>query len=151
MLAFKRILLVKPSGRKGLSFSFDLIPIGLEYIAAYIKDAVDQVHIVDMELDNRKFQDIINFYNPDLIGITLSATEHNQGLRLAKIAKKNNLPTVVGGYHPTSVPDLMLSHPQIDMVIRGEGEVTMKELVETGTFENVPGHLLQEERKNNPQ
>ena len=136
---FKRILLVKPSGRKGLSFSFDLIPIGLEYIAAYLKDAVDQVHIVDMELDNRKFQDIINFYNPDLIGITLSATEHNQGLRLAKIAKKNNLPTVVGGYHPTSVPDLMLSHPQIDMVIRGEGEVTMKELIETGTFENVPG------------
>ena len=139
MLAFKRILLVKPSGRKGLSFSFDLIPIGLEYIAAYLKDAVDQVHIVDMELDNRKFQDIINFYNPDLIGITLSATEHNQGLCLAKIAKKNNLPTVVGGYHPTSVPDLMLSHPQIDMVIRGEGEVTMKELIETGTFENVPG------------
>ena len=136
---FKRILLVKPSGRKGLSFSFDLIPIGLEYIAAYLKDAVDQVHIVDMELDNRKFQDIINFYNPDLIGITLSATEHNQGLRLAKIAKKNNLTTVVGGYHPTSVPDLMLSHPQIDMVIRGEGEVTMKELIETGTFENVPG------------
>jgi radical SAM superfamily enzyme YgiQ (UPF0313 family) len=139
MLTFKRILLVKPSGRKGLSFSFDLIPIGLEYIAAYIKDTVEQVNIVDMELDTRKFQDIINFYNPDLIGITLSATEHNQGLRLAKIAKKNNLPTVLGGYHPTSVPDLMLSHPQIDMVIRGEGEATMKELVETDTFENVLG------------
>lgn len=139
MLTFKRILLVKPSGRKGLSFSFDLIPIGLEYIAAYLKDTVDQVHIVDMELDNREFQEIINFYNPDLIGITLSATEHNQGLRLAKIAKTNNLPTVVGGYHPTSVPDLMLSHPQIDMVIRGEGEATLKELVETGTCENVLG------------
>ena len=138
-LAFKRVLLVKPSGRKGLSFSFDLIPIGLEYIAAYLKDAVDEVHIVDMELDNRKFQEIINFYKPDLIGITLSATEHNQGLHLAKIAKQNNIRTVVGGYHSTSVPDIMLSHPQIDMVIRGEGEVTMKELVETGTSENVLG------------
>jgi radical SAM superfamily enzyme YgiQ (UPF0313 family) len=138
-LPFKRILLVKPSGRKGLSFSFDMIPTGLEYIAAYLKDAVDQVHIVDMELDKRKFQDIINFYEPDLIGITLSATDHNQGLHLAKIAKQNNIHTVVGGYHPTSVPDIMLSHPQIDMVIRGEGEVTMKELVETGAFENVPG------------
>ncbi|MCW4018965.1 MAG: B12-binding domain-containing radical SAM protein [Candidatus Bathyarchaeota archaeon] len=138
-MAFKRILLVKPPGRKGLSFSFDMIPTGLEYIAAYLKDAVDQVHIVDMELDKRKFQDIINFYKPDLIGITLSATDHNQGLHLAKIAKQNNIHTVVGGYHPTSVPDIMLSHPQIDMVIRGEGEVTMKELVETGTFENVPG------------
>jgi radical SAM superfamily enzyme YgiQ (UPF0313 family) len=138
-LTFKRILLVKPSGRKGLSFSFDLIPLGLEYIASYIKDVVDQVYIIDMELENRKFQDIINFYNPDLIGITLSATEHNQGIRLAKIAKKNNLLTIVGGYHPTSVPDLMLSHPQIDIVIRGEGEAAMKELIEKGTFENVPG------------
>jgi len=138
-MTFKRILLVKPAGRKGLSFSFDLIPIGLEYIASYVKDAVEQVNIVDLELDNRKFQDIIKIYNPDLIGITLSATEHNQGLRLAKIAKQNNLPTVVGGYHPTSVPDLMLSHPQIDAVVRGEGEATMKELVETGTFENVLG------------
>ena len=68
-----------------------MIPTGLEYIAAYLKDAVDQVHIVDLELDRRKFQDIINFYKPDLIGITLSATEHNQGLRLAKIAKQNNI------------------------------------------------------------
>jgi len=138
-LAFKRVLLVKPSGRKGLSFSFDLIPTGLEYIASYIKDAVDEVHIVDLELDNRAFQDIINLYKPDLIGITLSATEHNQGLHLAKIAKHNKILTVVGGYHPTSVPDIMLSHPQIDGVIRGEGEVTMKELVKTGAFENVAG------------
>jgi radical SAM superfamily enzyme YgiQ (UPF0313 family) len=136
---FKRILLVKPSGRKGLSFAFDLIPTGLEYIAAYIEDTVDKVHIVDMEMDPRKFQDIINLYCPDLVGISLSATEHNEGLRLAKIAKKNGVTTVIGGYHPTSVPDLMLSYPQIDMVIRGEGELTMRELVEKGTPENVLG------------
>jgi len=130
---------VKPSGRKGLSFAFDLIPTGLEYIAAYIEDTVDQVHIVDMEIDHRKFQDLINLYCPDLVGISLSATEHNESLRLAKIAKKNGVTTVIGGYHPTSVPDLMLSYPQIDMVIRGEGELTMKELVERGTPENVLG------------
>jgi radical SAM superfamily enzyme YgiQ (UPF0313 family) len=136
---FKRVLLVKPSGRKGLSFAFDLIPTGLEYIAAHIEDTVDQVHIVDMEMDHRKFQDLINLYCPDLVGISLSATEHNECLRLAKIAKKNGVTTVIGGYHPTSVPDLMLSYPQIDMVIRGEGELTMRELVEKGTPENVLG------------
>jgi radical SAM superfamily enzyme YgiQ (UPF0313 family) len=147
MLAFKRILLVKPAGRKGLSFSFDLIPIGLEYIAAYIKDAVDQVNIVDLELDNRKFQNILDVYKPDLVGFTLSATEHNQGLHLTKIAKQNNLPTIVGGYHPTALPELMLSHPQIDAVVRGEGEATMKEIVEKGTFENVSGLSYQQNGK----
>jgi radical SAM superfamily enzyme YgiQ (UPF0313 family) len=138
-LAFKRILLVKPAGRKGLSFSFDMIPLGLEYLAAYIENAVDEVHIVDMELDTRKFQDILITYKPDLIGISLSATEHNQGLRLAKTAKKHGLPVVVGGYHPTSVPDLMLAHSQIDAVVRGEGEATLRELVEKGSFENIQG------------
>ena len=42
-MSFKRILLIKPSGRHGLSFAFDIIPTGLEYIAAYIEDVVDEV------------------------------------------------------------------------------------------------------------
>jgi radical SAM superfamily enzyme YgiQ (UPF0313 family) len=144
---FKRILLVKPSGRKGLSFAFDLIPLGLEYIAASIQDIVDQVHIVDMELDQRSFQDCLDFYRPDIVGISLSATEHNETLRLAKVAKKNGVTTVVGGYHPTSVPDLMLSYPQIDVVIRGEGEQTMRELVEQGTPEGVLGASYRQNNK----
>jgi radical SAM superfamily enzyme YgiQ (UPF0313 family) len=60
-------------------------------------------------------------------------------LKLAKIAKQNGAVTVVGGYHPTSVPDLMLNQSQIDIVIRGEGEQTLRELVETGSPENVLG------------
>jgi radical SAM superfamily enzyme YgiQ (UPF0313 family) len=138
-VSFKRVLLVKPSGRKGLSFAFDLIPLGLEYIAAYIEDTVEKVDIVDMEMDRRKFQDCLHFYRPDLVGISLSATEHNETLTLAKAAKKIGATTVVGGYHPTAVPDLMLSYPQIDVVVRGEGEQTMRELVEHGTPENVLG------------
>ncbi len=122
-----------------MSFAFDLIPLGLEYIAAYIEDVVEQVNIVDLELDRRTFRDCLDFYRPDLVGISLSATEHNQTLRLAKIAKQNGAVTVVGGYHPTSVPDLMLSHPQIDMVVRGEGEQTLRELVERGAPEEVLG------------
>ncbi len=136
---FRRVLLVKPAGRSGLSFAFDTVPIGLEYIAAYIEDAVEDIHIVDMEMDRRSFQDLLNLYRPDLVCITMSATEHNEGLRLARIAKQNGAATIVGGYHPTSVPDLMLSHPQIDMVARGEGELTVRELVEKGSPEGVPG------------
>jgi len=130
---------VKPSGRRGLSFAFDLIPIGLEYIAAYIEDTVEEIHIVDMELEQRSFHHLIDLYLPDLVGITMSATEHNEGLRLAKIAKINGITTVVGGYHPTGVPDLMLSYPQVDIVVRGEGELTMRELVGKGCPEGVLG------------
>ena len=138
-MTFKRILLVKTPGRRGLSFTLDLVPIGLEYIAAYIEDAVEDIHVVDMEMENRSFQRLIDLYHPDLVGISLSAAEHREGLHLAEIAKKNGITTVVGGYHPTGAPDLMLSYPQLDFVVRGEGELTMMELVEKGSPESVLG------------
>jgi len=48
---FKNILLIKPSGRHGISFAYDIIPTGLEYIAAYIEDVVDKVDIIDLEYE----------------------------------------------------------------------------------------------------
>jgi len=144
-MPFQRILLVKPSGRSGLSFLVDQIPIGLEYIAAYIEDAVEEVHVVDMEMEKRSFQCLLDLHLPDLMGIGMSATEHNEGLRLAGIAKKMGITTVVGGYHPTSVPDLMLSYTQVDMVVQGEGESTTRELVEKGSPEGVLGVSYKED------
>jgi radical SAM superfamily enzyme YgiQ (UPF0313 family) len=138
-MSFKRIVLVKPRGRKGLSFLYDVIPIGLEYIAASIEKEVDDVHIIDMELEEQPFQYFLDVFNPDLVGITMSATDHNEGLRLAKITKKNGATTVLGGYHPTAIPDELLSHPQVDIIVRGEGELTMKELVQKGSPEGVLG------------
>jgi anaerobic magnesium-protoporphyrin IX monomethyl ester cyclase len=136
---FRRVLLAKPAGRSGLSFAFDIVPIGLEYIAAYIEDVVEDIHIVDMEMDKRSFHDLLKLYRPDLVCITMSATEHNEGLRLAKLAKESGAATLVGGYHPTGVTDLMLSYPQIDMVVRGEGEITVRELIQKGSPEDVLG------------
>lgn len=138
-MTFKKIVLVKPNGRKGLGFSFDVIPIGLEYIAASIEKQVDDVHIVDMEFEEQSFQYFLDVFNPDLVGISMSATDHNEGLRLAKIAKKSGATTVLGGYHPTAIPDELLSHPHVDIIVRGEGELTMKELVQEGSPEGVLG------------
>ena len=146
-MTFKRVVLVKPRGRKGLGFSTDVIPIGLEYIAASIEEEVDDVYIVDMELEKHPFQYFLDVFNPDLVGITMSATDHKEGLRLAKIGKENGITTILGGYHPTLVPDELLSHSQVDMVVRGEGEHTMKELVQKGCPKGVLGVSYKEDEK----
>ena len=138
-MSYKRVLLAKPKGRKGLGFASDLIPIGLEYIAASIENVVEEVHIVDMELERHSFKYFLDLFCPDLVGITMSATDHKEGLRLAKIAKKQGIVTILGGYHPTLVPDELLSHLQVDMILRGEGENAMKELVQKGCPEGVRG------------
>jgi magnesium-protoporphyrin IX monomethyl ester (oxidative) cyclase len=137
---FKRILLVKPKGRTGIGFALALIPIGVEYLAASIEDLVDEVNIVDMLQESRhSFTYFLKSFNPDLVGISMSATEHKSGLRAALSAKKMGITTVLGGYHPTGIPDELLTHKQVDMVIRGEGELTMRELVQSGSPEGVLG------------
>ena len=145
---FKRILLVKPKGRTGIGFALALIPIGIEYLAASIEDLVDEVNIVDMLQESRhSFTYFLKSFNPDLVGISMSATEHKSGLRAALTAKKMGITTVLGGYHPTGIPDELLTHKQVDMVIRGEGELTMRELVQSGSPEGVLGISYKDNNK----
>ena len=66
-MAFKKILLIKPPGRKGLGFASDVIPIGLEYIAASLEEIVDEVNIIDLELEQSSFQYFLDTLNPDLV------------------------------------------------------------------------------------
>ena len=138
-MPFKKVLLVKPKGRKGLGFSVDVIPIGLEYIAASIENEVDKIWIIDMEFEKRPFQHFLDTLHPDLVGITMSATDHKEGLLLAKIAKDKGIITALGGYHPTAIPDELLSHQQVEIILRSEGELTMKELVQKGSPEDILG------------
>jgi magnesium-protoporphyrin IX monomethyl ester (oxidative) cyclase len=142
-MSFKKVLLVKPSGRHGLSYAFDLIPTGLEYLAAVIESEVDEVTIVDLEMERRPFNEVFNelliSMNPDLVGISMSATDHSEGLEIARLAKDKGAATMLGGYHPTAIPDELLSQPQVDLVVRGEGELTMRELVIKGSPKEVQG------------
>jgi radical SAM superfamily enzyme YgiQ (UPF0313 family) len=136
MKMYKKILLVKPVGAQGLGIIVGaLIPLGMEYIAAAVEDRVEEVKMLDRDIEHFShafFKKYIKSYKPDLVGFTMSATEHNDGLVMAQIAKQCGADVVCGGFHPTAVPEILLKYPFIDYVIRGEGELTMRELVEEG-------------------
>lgn len=142
-MSLQNVLLIKPSGRHGLSFAFDLIPTGLEYLAAAIEDSVRDVTILDLEMERGPYDKITKMYldelDPDVVGISMSATDHNEGLKIAQMAKSKGAMTVMGGYHPTAIPDELLSKPQVDVIVRGEGEITMHELVVRGHPKNISG------------
>jgi len=150
-MAFKRILLVKPPGRHGLSWAFDIIPTGLEYIAASIEDIVDDINIIDLEMDDKPADRTLERYldelKPDLVGISMSSTEHKEGLEIAKAAHARSIRTVMGGFHPTAIPEELLSHQEVDFVVRGEGEHTMRELVSKGSAEGVLGVSYRQGKK----
>ncbi len=132
-------MLVRPPNRTGWGFMWSPLAINLEYIAAYVANDVEEIKIVNQEFDSTDIKDHIREFNPDFFGVTMSATDHSSGLDLCRTAKKFDITTAIGGYHPTAIPDEMLMHPQVDMVFRGESEMTMKELIEKGSPENIDG------------
>jgi len=132
-------MLVRPRSRCGWGYMWAPLAINLEYIAASILDVVDDVKIVNQEFDESPIEGHIKEFQPDLFGVTMSATDHQSGLELCKIAKKKGMTTMVGGYHPTAIPDILLSNKYVDMVFRGESETTAREYMEKGGPEGIDG------------
>lgn len=69
---------------------------------------------------------------PRVIGVTMATPQYDLGLLVARVAREQNpgVPVVVGGVHPSALPEETLTNPEVDVVVYGEGEVTAVELME---------------------
>lgn len=82
---------------------------------------------------------------PDLVGISsLFSPYFREVLKCADFIKEQTgCPIVVGGSHCSALPELMLNHPSVDWVVRGEGERPLVELIKAWSsgegFERVRG------------
>lgn len=84
-------------------------------------------------MDVPHIRQAITHRRPDLVGISSSFTAYaHQAMEIAKITKEidRGIITVMGGTHPTLFPNHVIDHPDIDYVIRGEGETPFCRLIE---------------------
>ncbi len=73
----------------------------------------------------------IERHNPDLIALSAVTDDYPWALRWARrIKERFDIPIVMGNAHPTFHPEEALRNPEIDFIVRGEGELTLLELVE---------------------
>ena len=109
------------------------LPLGLAYIGAVLEKEGFEVEIFDNYLLNKSIDAIkleIKRLAPEIVGITCSSNTYQRCVETAK-AVKEVLPSckvVVGGPHPSIMPESMLQHPEIDYVVLGEGELAIVEL-----------------------
>ncbi|MBN1847309.1 MAG: radical SAM protein [Deltaproteobacteria bacterium] len=81
---------------------------------------------------------------PDMVGISSLFTAYaNEALACAnEIKRQLNIPIVMGGPHVSALPLEVLKDPNVDFVIRGEGERPLVELLRAfesgGTLDRVP-------------
>ena len=71
-------------------------------------------------------------HDPELVGFSCMTYSYNTALHLAKLIKSRNpkIYTVFGGYHATSMPEVVREEA-IDFAVIGEGEYSFLDLVET--------------------
>jgi radical SAM superfamily enzyme YgiQ (UPF0313 family) len=68
---------------------------------------------------------------PDVVGISSLFTPYfREVLEVAvRVKKRLNVPVIIGGSHASAVPESLLSSPNVDYVIRGEGEKPFAEFL----------------------
>ena len=113
-------------------------PIGLAYIAAFLRKQGHKVTIIDAEVEQLNNEQIAQqARKADLAGITMTAPTYNSALELANLIKQSNSGTtvVLGGPQATFLDEECLDNSTADAVVRGEGERTMLDIagsVESG-------------------
>ncbi|HUK85998.1 MAG TPA: radical SAM protein [Candidatus Acidoferrum sp.] len=111
-----------------------LPPLGLAYIAAALEKNGCKVEIFDNYLLQRPIEEIqleLKSRVPEIVGITCNSLNLERCIEMAKAVKEacSSCKVVVGGPHPSYMPQTMLQHQEIDYVIVGEGEQAMVNLV----------------------
>lgn len=123
-------------------------PLGLLYLAAYIRERGHQVAVFDGTFADGEgdFIRALEEMEPDVVGLTALMPTKEAALSLATIAQESGKTVLIGGPDPTYDPESYLKHPQVDIVVHHEGEISLVVLLDL--FEK--GMLTAEYLKNEP-
>lgn len=135
-------------------------PLGLLSIGAVLEKDGVPVEVVPADILEMAWADIerkIRTDKPDIVGVTITTENRFQSFRLIRLAKKAHpaVLTILGGPHASMAAEDCLEHiPELDLVVRGEGEETMLEICrlwkadgDLRVFDGVRGLVLRKEGK----
>ena len=132
-------------------------PLSLSYLAAVLQKEDIEVEILDLLVSKdspSKIRDKLEEYQPQVVGATCVTLNYPTAARNLKVCKDFDprIVTVLGGPHASfAVEETLLRAPWIDVLVIGEGERTLVELVralETGAgFGQVAGIAFRDDSK----
>lgn len=127
-----------------------LPPLGLGYLASILEREEHEVRIVDslaMDYDLTDVKGAIKKFDPEVVGITATTPAIYDAYKVAEVAKEMNpnCKTVIGGPHATFMARETLDEcPYLDIVVKGEGEQTVRELASNGDLRAIKGIAFRE-------
>jgi len=112
-------------------------PMGILYLATVLKTKGLDVSILDQSAKGFSIEEAVKWVrkeNPDVLGFSVLTGTGLTAASIANEVKKENpdMKIVFGGYHATlNAERILTKYPCIDIIVRGEGEYTVLELVES--------------------
>jgi anaerobic magnesium-protoporphyrin IX monomethyl ester cyclase len=119
-------------------------PTGLEYIVASMKDLVGRVTLLDLR-NEEAYQDpkaLSQFIRDEIDLVCVSIRWPSRFEKVCDFVSQLPLevPTVVGGYKATEEVEYLFDRcPNIDMIVRGEGEDIIKQIVTGTPYKDIRG------------
>jgi len=144
MIKYKHALALNPYFGDSTAFIGVFPPTGLEYIATSMKDMVGKVTLLDLRFE-KVYQDpkaLSKFIRNEIDLLCVSIRWESQFENVCDFVSQlpSEICTVVGGYKATEeVKNLFDRCPNIDMVVRGEGEDIIKQIVTGVPYKDIRG------------
>ena len=143
-MKYKHVLALYPYLKDTTATMGVFPPTGLEYIATNIKDLVGKVTLLDLRYEN-KYQSVdklSDFIKNEIDLLCISVTWNSQFNSICKLISMlpDEITTVVGGYKATEEVEYLFEKClNIDLIVRGEGEETIREVVTGLTYGDILG------------
>ena len=144
MIKYKHVLALNPYFGDSTAAMGMFPPTGLEYIAASMKDLVGKVTLLDLRYESayHKPEVLIEFIRSQVDLLCISIRWEAQFEEICDFISK--LPpevcTIVGGYKATLEVEYLFERcPNIDMIVRGEGEDIIQQIVTGDPYKDIRG------------
>jgi anaerobic magnesium-protoporphyrin IX monomethyl ester cyclase len=111
-------------------------PLGILYLASVLKAAEVEVSALDNAANGFTLEEAADWAvkeEPDILGLSVLASSSLTGPRIAHEVKKRNpdIIVILGNHHATfNAERILKKYPDVDMIVRGEGEQTVLEVVD---------------------
>ncbi len=119
-------------------------PIGLEYVATSAEGLVNKLTLLDLRYE-KELSDtakLLDFISREVDIVCVSISWDRQFKEICGLLNRipNDIPLVVGGYKATEMADeLFKICPSINIIVRGEGEETIKEILKDLPLKDILG------------
>ncbi|MEW6366660.1 MAG: radical SAM protein [Acidobacteriota bacterium] len=146
-----RVLLVEANDMDawvgaGMPYEVHIPPIGLMYLAAYAREAVNgvEIRIVESSLHcagDEEYLRTVESFRPDVVGIRSINFFARELRRIASLTRASSDALIVAGGPIVRAMgcDLLRECPEIDVAVKGEGERTLASILAGHAIAGLPG------------